>query len=99
MVAFKKWQGPHHYPDPGCQPEDNLRVSMCGCCIEDEMIGMGKCLRARNPEIQVLEYMNSQQASPLHRLGHEVAANPNLGIHDNDGEIVKASGGRFSGDV
>jgi len=100
-VAFEKWQGLHHYPEPGynwetCQPlDDPSNVSKCGCCIEDEMIGMGKRLKAMNPEIQVIEYLNSQQAYPWYRLGHEVAARPGLWLRDTDGEIVKAGAGHW----
>jgi len=100
-VAFEKWQGVHNYPDVGydwetCQSlEDPSNVTHCGCCIEDEMIRMGKRLKALRPEVQVIEYLNSQQVYPHYRLGHEVAAHPDLWLRDVDGDIVKAGGGHW----
>lgn len=100
-VAFEKYQGLHNYPMSGydwetCQPvDDPSDVSKCGCCIEDEMIGMGQRLKAINPQVRVLEYLNSQQAYPWYRLGHEVAARPDLWLRDNDGDIVKAGAGHW----
>jgi hypothetical protein len=101
MVAFEKWQGLHNYPDPGydwetCEPVENPGdVSKCGCCVEDEMAGLGRRLKAMRPEIQVLEYVNSQQVYPHYRLGHEVAARPDLWLHGADGELCTAGGGHW----
>lgn len=101
MVAFEKWQGQHEWPTPGynwetCQPIDKpADLSKCGCCIEDEMVGMGQRLKLLNPKIQVLEYLNSQQLYPYYRLGHEFAAREDLWQRDNDGKIAKAGGGHW----
>ena len=101
MVAFEKWQGVHNYPDPGydwasCESvEDPGDVSKCGCCVEDEMVGLGRRLKAMRPEIQVLEYVNSQQVYPHYRLGHAVAARPDLWLHGTDGELCTANNGHW----
>lgn len=100
-VAFEKWQGVHNYAKPGynwetCQPVDNPGdLSNCGCCIEDEMIGMGRRLKAMRPDVQVIEYLNSQQVYPQYRLAHEVAARPDLWLRDVDGNIVKHGDGHW----
>merc|ERR1712070_455524 len=67
-VTFQKWQGVHNYPDAGydwenCQDDVTHAVTHCGCCLEDEMVGMGKRLKAMKPNIMVFEYLNSQQAA------------------------------------
>jgi len=97
-VTFEKWQGVHNYPAPGydwetCQNMSD--VSKCGCCLEDEMAGMGHRLKAMNPKIMVFEYLNSQQVYPMYRLGHQVAARPDLWTRDLDGEVVLAGDGHW----
>jgi hypothetical protein len=97
-VTFEKWQGLHHYLTPGydwetCQ--NGTDVSKCGCCVEDEMADMGRRLKAMKPSIMVLEYLNSQQVYPHYRLGHAIAARPDLWARDTDGNIVLSGGGHW----
>lgn len=97
-VTFEKWQGVHNYPAAGYNWENcqnGTDVSKCGCCIEDEMAGMGKRLKVLKPSVMVFEYLNSQQVYPQYRLGHAVAARPDLWLHDNDGKIVFAGDGHW----
>jgi len=97
-ATFEKWQGVHQYVEEGydwmtCQ--NGSDVKKCGCCLEDEMVSMGKKLKKLNPKIQVLEYLNSQQVYPHYRLGHDVAHRPDLWLRDNDGNVVFAGNGHW----
>lgn len=97
-ATFEKYQGLQHYIAEGYNwesCENGTDVTKCGCCLEDEMAGMGKRLKELNPSIMVFEYVNSQQVYPWYRLGHAVAARPDLWLHDEDGALVLAGAGHW----
>jgi len=99
-VTFEKWQGVHNYVDPGynwetCQDNVTFDVTHCGCCLKDEMAGMGRRLKALHPGIMVFEYLNSQQVYPHYRLGHEIASNPELWMYNSSGGVCTAGAGHW----
>jgi hypothetical protein len=59
------------------------------------MANLGRRLKAMRPEIQVLEYVNSQQIYPHYRLAHQFADRSDLWLHGTDGDLCTAGGGHW----
>ena len=57
-----------------CQNGTDLR--QCGCCAEDEILGAARAIKAINPNVTTIAYLNSEIAYPWYRAAAPFAANP-----------------------
>lgn len=97
-MTIEKYQSLHELIAPGynwesCQ--DGTNVTACGCCEEDNIVEIGKRLKALNERVMVLAYMNTFQSYPWYREGHMLAAHPELWLHNKSGDVVLAGGGHW----
>jgi len=75
------WGVPTH-----CQKDEDL--SACGCCEEDNMIHQAKAVKAANPRVQVIVYMNSVIAYPWYRSAHKHVTNRSWWLQDINGTYL-----------
>ena len=65
------------YADAGglfeCQNGSDL--GRCGCCAEDEIVVAARAIKAINPHVVTIAYMNAQISYPWYRAARAVAAN------------------------
>jgi hypothetical protein len=48
----------------------------CGCCAEDEIVRVARKIKAINPRVLTVAYLNAQISYPWYRAAREVAAHP-----------------------
>lgn len=84
MVVIEKFEGPcwdacFIHSDPSlCDPS---------CNTESYILGTAKALKAANPKISVILYLNSMLNFPTYDLTGHYFANPSLLLHDKHGKI------------
>lgn len=98
-VTVEKYQNMKHIVAPGrtwldCQQGsqgDNL--TLCGCCEEDEIVSVGRRIKALNPHTQVLAYFHSKIAYPIYKFGHELAKHPQWWLRNASGDVYRNTPG------
>lgn len=72
------------YSDPGglfeCQNGSDL--GCCGCCAEDEIVAAARAIKAVNPHVVTIAYMNAQISYPWYRAARPLAANASWWLTD-----------------
>ena len=63
-----------------CQNGSDL--GRCGCCAEDEIVATARAIKAINPRVLTIAYMNSQISYPWYRAARPVAANASWWLTD-----------------
>jgi hypothetical protein len=56
-----EWQGGLY----ACQ--NNSDLTKCGCCAEDEILATARAIKAVNPKVMTVAYLNSGIAYPWYR--------------------------------
>jgi hypothetical protein len=85
MVVIEKFEGTcwdqcYVHPVPGkCVPS---------CDVEHYMVGTAKALKAANPKLSVLMYLNSMMMFPFYSLASRYLSQPSLLLHDQAGQLV-----------
>ena len=74
------------YADPGglyaCQNGSDL--SRCGCCAEDEIVTAARAIKAVDPTVVTLAYLNTQIVYPWYRAARPVATHPSWWLAGNN---------------
>jgi len=63
-------------------------LSTCGCCEEDSMVRQARALKAVNPDVQVVAYMNSIISYPWYRAAHKHVTNESWWLRDINGSLL-----------
>ena len=66
-----------------CAPD----VSNCGCCIEDNIVAVGKEIKKIDPTTIVIGYWHANKEYPVYRGGQELCSNPDLWCKSKNGTI------------
>eukprot|EP01051_Picozoa_sp_SAG22_P011203 SAG22_NODE_1059_length_5764_cov_3.282966_1_plen_338_part_00 len=86
LVVIEKFEGTcwdqcYVHPAPGkCVP---------GCDVENFMLGTARALKAANPKLSVLMYLNSVMLFPFYALAARYESQPSLLLHDEHGRLVR----------
>ena len=81
------------YADPGglyaCQNGSDL--SRCGCCAEDEIVRAARAIKAVDPTVVTIAYLNTQIVYPWYRAARAVATHPSWWLSGNKHDGPKGS--------
>ena len=91
LVTLEKTQGSAAFAWPHGLPltcQNGTDVSACGCCEEDEMVAAAAALKAVNPRVHVVAYMNSVISYPWYRLARRFLANASWWLRDANGALL-----------
>eukprot|EP00035_Acanthoeca_spectabilis_P031905 m.16199 g.16199 ORF g.16199 m.16199 type:complete len:450 (+) comp5025_c0_seq1:106-1455(+) len=89
MVTIEKFQGPCGY-GPNASP---------ACHQEDIILAELKKVKLANPNVSTIFYYNSVLDFPQYQLHARMLEDPNLTLHNAEGQIVNMSGGGHTCDV
>lgn len=96
LVTIEKYQGEERFfPNPNvrlpnCQNGTN--VTLCGCCVEDNIVAVGRAIKDIEPTTMVLGYLNTQIGYPIYRSGQVLASHPEWWSKDSNGDVIYWSG-------
>ena len=67
VVTLEKYQGINGFPGKWNQCQNGTDVSKCGCCIEDNIVDVGKEIKKIDPTTMVMGYWHSNKEYPMYR--------------------------------
>jgi len=95
LVTFEKDAGSHIFNWPSGQPyglpvacQNLTDLSTCGCCEEDNMVRQATALKAINPDVHIVAYMNSVISYPWYRAAHKHVTNESWWLRDINGSLL-----------
>jgi hypothetical protein len=91
LVTFEKSQGSDAYHWPHGLPlscQDGTDLTSCGCCEEDHIVAAGKALKAANPNVMVIAYMNSIISYPWYRAAQKFITNSSWWLRNTSGGLL-----------
>lgn len=92
-LCIEKSQNLKNFLPPGrtwtnCQQgELNEDPSLCGCCTEDEIVEVGRRVKAVNPNAMVWAYMHHTLAHPQYRAAHNLATHEKYWMRNASGGV------------
>ena len=91
LVTLEKTAGSAAYGWPhglplSCQRGTDL--SACGCCEEDHMVRQARALKAVNPRVHVVAYMNSIISYPWYRAARKMVTNSSWWLRNVNGSLL-----------
>ena len=88
LVTLEKSQGSAAFHWPHGLPltcQNGTDVSSCGCCEEDQIVAAARAIKAINPRVHVVAYMNSIISYPWYRAAHAFLQNESWWLRDVNG--------------
>ena len=87
VVTLEKYQGINGFPGKWNECQNGTDVSKCGCCIEDNIVDVGKEIKKIDPTTMVMGYWHSNKEYPMYRYGQILSKNQKWWCVKEDGTV------------